>query len=190
MTILAVDTGTTGTKMGVFRDNGETVDIIRQFSLEYPINTYNNGLFSDIEQEKWQKAFIAGCKEMNDLMGDVDIIAISGTSGLEAVLSGIMVILLGNEGIIWHCIDDVIKCTDWTRLHEILKTAGQYKANDQSLAAYLQAVHDNTFGMEASYTWEGPYDLSHEGYRKAVGVIAEQLMRTFKEEASSTRLKT
>lgn len=114
------------------------------------------------------------------------VIAISGTSGLEAVLSGKMVILLGNEGIIWHCIEDVIKCTDWSKLHEILKTAGQYKVNDQRLAAYLQAVHDNTFGMEASYTWEGPYDLSHEGYGKAVEVIAEQLMRIFKEETRLT----
>jgi hypothetical protein len=110
------------------------------------------------------------------------VIAISGTSGLEAVLSGKMVILLGNEGIIWHCMDDVIKCTEWPKLHKILKTAGQYKANDQRLAAYLQAVHDNTFGMEASYTWEGPYDLSHEGYGKAVEVIAEQLIQTFNDE--------
>jgi len=113
------------------------------------------------------------------------VIAISGTSGLEAVLSGKMVILLGNEGIIWHCINDVINCTDWTKLHAILKTAGQYKPNDKSLAAYLQAVHDKTFRMEASYTWEGPYDLSHEGYIKAVGVIAEQLIRTFEEETGS-----
>ncbi len=80
MTILSVDTGTTGTKMGVFREDGDILDIIRQFSQEYPINTYNDGLFSDIEQEKWQKAFIAGCKEMNDLMGDVDIITLSGTT--------------------------------------------------------------------------------------------------------------
>ena len=86
MTILSVDTGTTGTKMGVFREDGDILDIIRQFSQEYPINTYNDGLFSDIEQEKWQKAFIAGCKGMNDLMGDVDIITLSGTTpGMTAM---------------------------------------------------------------------------------------------------------
>ena len=39
--------------------------------------------------------------------------------------------------------------------------------------------------MEASYTWEGPYDLSHEGYKKAVGVIAEQIIQAFEEETDS-----
>ena len=85
-TILAVDIGTTGMKMGVFRLTDGTLSLVRQFSQEYEVNIYNNGLFGDIEQEKWKTAFIAGCKEMEDLIGDVDVISLSGTTpGLTAM---------------------------------------------------------------------------------------------------------
>ena len=66
--------------MGVYRADGDKLSMIRQFSQEYAINIYNDGLFGDIEQEKWQKAFIAGCKEMKDVMADVDVISLSGTT--------------------------------------------------------------------------------------------------------------
>ena len=64
MTLLGVDVGTTGTKMGVYRTEGDSLNLIGQFSREYEVNVYNNGLFGDIEQEKWETAFIAGCKQM------------------------------------------------------------------------------------------------------------------------------
>ncbi|MFA6470986.1 MAG: FGGY family carbohydrate kinase, partial [Candidatus Latescibacterota bacterium] len=80
MTILGVDIGTTGMKMGVFRPEGESLTLIRQFTRHYAVNTYNDGLFSDIEPEKWKQAFLAGCNEMKDLMGEVDSIALSGTT--------------------------------------------------------------------------------------------------------------
>jgi xylulokinase len=84
--ILAVDIGTTGLKMGVFLAAGDTLNLERQFSQEYKVNIYNDGLFGDIEQEKWKKAFIAGCKEMADLISDVDVISLSGTTpGLTAM---------------------------------------------------------------------------------------------------------
>ncbi len=84
--ILGVDIGTTGMKMGVFRivDNG--LDLVRQFSQEYKVNIYNDGLFGDIEQDKWKRAFVAGCKAMEDVIGNVDVIALSGTTpGLTAM---------------------------------------------------------------------------------------------------------
>jgi sugar (pentulose or hexulose) kinase len=85
-TILAVDVGTTGMKMGVFRLSGDTLNLVRQFSQEYEVNIYNDGLFGDIEQEKWKTAFIAGCKDMEDLISDVDVISLSGTTpGLTAM---------------------------------------------------------------------------------------------------------
>jgi xylulokinase len=85
MKILGVDIGTTAMKMGVFEDEGG-IRLIRQFSRDYSINTYNDGMFSDIEPEKWQQAFIAGCKEIGDVMADVDVIALSGTTpGLVAM---------------------------------------------------------------------------------------------------------
>jgi xylulokinase len=60
--------------------------LLRQFNREYPIHTYNDGLFSDIEQEKWQSAFAAGCKEMSDYMPEIDVISFSGTTpGLTAM---------------------------------------------------------------------------------------------------------
>ena len=84
--ILAVDIGTTGLKMGVFRAAGGTLDPVRQFSQEYDVNIYNDGLFGDIEQDKWKRAFIAGCKSMADLICSVDVISLSGTTpGLTAM---------------------------------------------------------------------------------------------------------
>jgi len=84
--ILAVDIGTTGMKMGVFRDAGPSLETVRHFSQEYGINIYNNGLFGDIEQDKWKRAFIAGCKAMEDVVCDVDVISLSGTTpGLTAM---------------------------------------------------------------------------------------------------------
>ena len=62
MKILSVDIGTTAMKMGVFEKRENDLKLLSQFYREYPINTYNDGLFSDIEQEKWQQAFAAGCK--------------------------------------------------------------------------------------------------------------------------------
>ena len=86
MTILGVDVGTTGMKMGVFRAEEGALTMIRGFSRTYEIRTYNDGLFSDIDPKKWQEAFIAGCRDMSDLMGDVDVISLSGTTpGMTAM---------------------------------------------------------------------------------------------------------
>ena len=80
MRILGVDVGTTSMKMGVFDEKEDSVTLVRQFSQEYPVNTYNDGLFSDIEPQKWQQAFIAGCKALGDRLADVEAIALSGTT--------------------------------------------------------------------------------------------------------------
>jgi xylulokinase len=85
-TILAVDIGTTGMKMGVFRTIDDALSPVSQFSQEYEVNIYNDGLFGDIEQDKWKQAFIAGCKAMAEAIGDVDVISLSGTTpGLTAM---------------------------------------------------------------------------------------------------------
>jgi len=85
MMILGVDVGTTGMKMGVFRmDDGFTM--IRNFSKTYQIHTYHEGLFSEIDPEKWQEAFVTGCHKLHDLMDDVDVISLSGTTpGMTAM---------------------------------------------------------------------------------------------------------
>ncbi|MGD8291367.1 MAG: FGGY family carbohydrate kinase, partial [Desulfobacterales bacterium] len=86
MKILSVDIGTTAMKMGVFADRDKDLNLLCQFTCEYAINTYNDGLFSDIQQEKWQQAFAAGCKDMADHMPEIDVIALSGTTpGLTAM---------------------------------------------------------------------------------------------------------
>ena len=64
MKILSVDIGTTAMKLGVFEEDGDDLKPVQQRSLEYAINTYNDGLFSDIDQVKWQKAFVSGCKPL------------------------------------------------------------------------------------------------------------------------------
>jgi xylulokinase len=85
MKILGIDIGTTAMKMGVFEDRCD-FRLIRQFSRDYSINIYKDGMFSDIEPRKWQQAFIDGCREMDDLMPEIDIIAFSGTTpGLVAM---------------------------------------------------------------------------------------------------------
>ncbi len=78
--ILGVDIGTTGLKMGVFRKADGALTLRGHFSRTYEIHTYNNGLFSDIEPQKWQEAFIAGCRHLDAFMGDIDVIALSGTT--------------------------------------------------------------------------------------------------------------
>jgi sugar (pentulose or hexulose) kinase len=86
MKILSVDVGTTAMKMGVFDASGEDLVLVEQLSLDYAINTYHDGLFSDIEQLKWQQAFVQGCKTMADLVAEVDVISLSGTTpGLTAM---------------------------------------------------------------------------------------------------------
>ena len=86
MMILGVDIGTTSMKMGAFRVTDDTLSLLRQFSQEYKVNIYNDGLFGDIEQDKWKKVFRAGCKAMEDLIGDVDVVSLSGTTpGLTAM---------------------------------------------------------------------------------------------------------
>ena len=85
MTILGVDVGTTGMKVGVFRMD-DAFTMIGNFSKTYHIHTYNEGLFSDINPEKWQEAFVAGCHRLHDLMDDVDVISLSGTTpGMTAM---------------------------------------------------------------------------------------------------------
>lgn len=80
MRILGVDIGTTSMKMGVFEEGEGSVSLVRQTSRDYPINTYNDGLFSDIEPQKWQQAFVSGCKSLGDLLAAVDVVALSGTT--------------------------------------------------------------------------------------------------------------
>lgn len=85
-TILGVDIGTTSMKMGVFQIVDNTLSLVRQFTQEYEVNIYNDGLFGDIEQDKWKRALAAGCKEMEDLIVDVDVVSLSGTTpGLTAM---------------------------------------------------------------------------------------------------------
>lgn len=89
MTILAVDIGTTAMKLGVYLATGADPALLEQaaiWSQDYEINTYNNGLFADIEPEKWRDALARGCRELATWMPDVDAVALSGTTpGLTAM---------------------------------------------------------------------------------------------------------
>jgi sugar (pentulose or hexulose) kinase len=86
MLILAVDIGTTSMKMGVFRPADSTLSLVNEFSQEYEVNIYNNGLCGDIEQDKWKRAFVGGCRAMADTVAGVALICLSGTTpGLTAM---------------------------------------------------------------------------------------------------------
>ena len=80
MTILSVDIGTTGMKIGVFSAADGDLSPVAQFSGEYTVNVYNDGLFADIEQEKWRDKFIEGCRSLGEHLADIDVIALSGTT--------------------------------------------------------------------------------------------------------------
>lgn len=89
MRILAVDIGTTGTKMGVFEARGDDLALLGQFSRSYPINTYNDGLFADIDPMRWVEAFVAGCEALGEGLAEVDAVALSGTTpGMTAMDAG------------------------------------------------------------------------------------------------------
>lgn len=89
LTILAVDIGTTAMKIGVYRAPGAEVSSLEQaasWSEDYAINTYNDGLFGDIEAEKWREALARGCRALSTWMPAVDAVALSGTTpGLTAM---------------------------------------------------------------------------------------------------------
>jgi len=79
-TVLGVDIGTTGMKVGVFKESNGGLELAAQFSQGYAINTYCNGQFADVEPQKWQDAFAAGCAKLGDQIADVDAIGLSGTT--------------------------------------------------------------------------------------------------------------
>lgn len=86
VTILSVDIGTTAMKMGVYEETDGVLNLVRSYSREYAINTYNDGLYGDIEPSKWQEAFISGCKSFEGLAADIDVVSLSGTTpGLTAM---------------------------------------------------------------------------------------------------------
>ncbi|MFB3777004.1 MAG: FGGY-family carbohydrate kinase [Bryobacteraceae bacterium] len=85
-TVLGVDVGTTGMKIGIFKESGGVLEPAGLFSQGYSINTYNNGQFSDVEPQKWLDAFTAGCAKLGEAIADVDAIGISGTTpGMTAM---------------------------------------------------------------------------------------------------------
>lgn len=86
MKILSVDIGTTAMKMGIFEMQDEQLHLVRSFVRDYAINIYNEGLFGDIEPDKWQKVFIEGCRALEQHTAEVEVISLSGTTpGLTAM---------------------------------------------------------------------------------------------------------
>lgn len=86
MKILSADIGTTAMKMGVYAASDSDLELVESFTCDYAINTYHDGLFGDIEPEKWQKAFLKGCRHFGDLAGEIEVISLSGTTpGLTAI---------------------------------------------------------------------------------------------------------
>jgi sugar (pentulose or hexulose) kinase len=86
MKILSVDIGTTAMKMGIFEMQANKLYLAHSLTRDYPINIYNDGLFGDIEPDKWQKAFIEGCRVLEQHTAEVEVISLSGTTpGLTAM---------------------------------------------------------------------------------------------------------
>ncbi len=86
MIILGVDIGTTAMKMAVFQAENDGLSPLTEFSEGYSIHTYNDGLFSDIDQDTWKETFSNGCRSMADHIAEVDVISLSGTTpGLTAM---------------------------------------------------------------------------------------------------------
>ena len=159
--VLGVDIGTTSMKMGVFRIVDDAPKLIRQFSQEYDVSIYNDGLFGDIEQDKWRKAFAAGCKAMQDIVKDVEVISLSGTTpGLtamdrngEALYPAILMLDQRSRKQAKHIIDTV-------GMERLLETTGNMPvAGGCSLASILwlkenlPEVYEKTFKFGHSNTY-------------------------------------
>ncbi|MFC1509607.1 FGGY-family carbohydrate kinase [Candidatus Omnitrophota bacterium] len=124
MTILGLDIGTTGMKIGVFRAKNGSLEIAGQFSRDYEVSIYNDGLFGDIGQDKWQEAFADGCRELRDFMPEVDIIALSGTTpGLTA---------MDSEGNALYPAILMLDQRSRVQAQHIIKTAGLSKLLDET----------------------------------------------------------
>ncbi len=67
-------------KMGVFDEREDSIAPVGFVSREYSLNTYNDGLFSDIDPAKWQQAFVSCCTALADLAAEADVVALSGTT--------------------------------------------------------------------------------------------------------------
>lgn len=86
MTVLRVDVGTTGMKRGVFWEAEGDLAMLDGFSKTYSVRTYNDGLFSDIDPGLWQAALVEGCRHLLDWLGEIEVIALSGTTpGMTAM---------------------------------------------------------------------------------------------------------
>ena len=105
------------------------------------------------------------------------VVTVAGTSGFEASLLGKKAIVFGKP--VWSMIHGVTKCTDFTRLHSLLREAESYEPDDNNIAAYLQAVHENSFSLKENYIWKGPYVLSDPGYREAINEVARQFVKGY-----------
>lgn len=86
MRIVGCDIGTSSMKIGVYDATDGELTERTVWSRPYAIRTYNDGLFSDIEQSKWIEAFAAGMGELGEEVADAEVIALSGTTpGLTAI---------------------------------------------------------------------------------------------------------
>ena len=103
------------------------------------------------------------------------VFTLSGTSGLEGALLGKPVFLMAKHGVIWHFIKEVTPFTSWDDLHSSFVRIKDWKSDDTSLAAYLQAVRDTSFHMPVDYVWNGLYNLEHEEYAGIVEVISRAI---------------
>ncbi|MCB9983983.1 MAG: hypothetical protein H6861_10010 [Rhodospirillales bacterium] len=117
------------------------------------------------------------------------IVTITGTVGFEGLLHGKKTILLGDQTMPWHRMAGVDNIKEWGNLHDAIRCAEQYKANDDELCAYLQAVHDHSFQIERNFVWDTKFDFSleNENYRKLTQVIAEQIVNVHNQREMHTK---
>ncbi|HEY3544762.1 MAG TPA: FGGY family carbohydrate kinase [Propionicimonas sp.] len=74
--ILAIDVGTSGLKLGVFTRN---LDLRRVVSRSYSPRLYDGGK-ADIDPETWWSAIVSCCREIEDDLAGVGVIALSVTT--------------------------------------------------------------------------------------------------------------
>lgn len=103
------------------------------------------------------------------------VITITGTSGFEGALAGKKVIMLGDRRPPWNRIRSVTVVKKWRELHDEIAKAVHFKAADDDLAAYLQAVHDHSFALNKSYAWKSDFSVDDSDYTDAVRKVAERI---------------
>ena len=116
------------------------------------------------------------------------VVTITGTSGFEGALLGKKTILLGDKTMPWHRLSSVVNVKKWHDLYGKISNVDEFFCDDTDLAAYLQAVHDNSIRLTKNYAWEEKqYDRAEDNYAETINTITNEIVRIHNETKDAVK---